>query len=553
MVVEKYGRIQIDFEPGVVADSVRYIAPDGTAETGPVFKDMPVKFEYDHHGYESVEQTGDIRLAARYTPLMAGEYHWEALYQGKAVAGGVFECVDSVNPGYVVVSPKDSRYFAYSNGDPYVPIGLNLVSCDYYALPAGGDHFERSHHRATPGSLTYERWMRELSENGGNYARLWLSSKYFEIRTETPGVHDLKAMARLDKVVEIARKYGIRLKMCFEHFRTFTNTSSFFYRKMRDPETGEEMTDIERWFNDPRWNEIWLKDIEPYINRYWNDPVVFSWELWNEIDCGDACFESVYGWTKRMLPEIKKRSPRNLVTNSLGSFDETWKQKVQDSFRDMEEMEFQQVHRYLDQGAPWDISTEDPVLFSVDAVVRSRREDKPVILTETGAVNDRHTGPFRFYLCDHKGLIFHDVTYPAFFAGAAGSGHIWHWGEYVEAKNLWKYYKPLKDVLEGVKVDQERFKTADYSSSDVWILALEGENHTLLFVRNKSDRWDYILRDGLEPQLITGLTITIDGAVNAEAYWFCGENPGSVSLNGDQLHFPDFYHGCVVRVARSKG
>lgn len=547
--VELYGRIQLNFSIVNTVDKVVYKIPNGYVEEGLVFKDMPAKLTYDYHGYESVEQIGDIRLSSRYTPTEIGIYKWLAYCGDNLVEEGEFECINSDNPGYVKVSEKDPRYFAYSNGDSYVPIGLNLVGADYHALAAGGDHFERSKQSATPGCITYERWMKELSNNGGNYARLWLSSKYFEARTESPGTHDLSAFVHLDRVVEIARKYGIKLKMCLEHFRTFTKEESYFYRTMKDPDTGEQMRDIEKWYNDPRWNEIWLQDINPYIARYWDDPVVFAWELWNENDCGDGKFESVLSWTKRMLAEIKKCSPKNLVTNSLGSFDETWKQQVQDAFRYLEEMDFQQVHRYLDQGAPWEIAREDGVLFSIDAVNKCRREDKPIILTETGAVNDRHTGPFRFYQCDHKGLIFHDVTYPAFFAGAAGSGHIWHWGEYVEAKNLWKYYKPLSDMLSGVQVDEENFIPKDYSKEGCWILALEGKRHTLLFVKNKSDRWDYVLRDGAEPAIIGNIVLPVSGTSQADVYWLCDDN-GKVCIGQNKLNIYNFYHGCVIRIKK---
>ena len=60
-----------------------------------------------------------------------------------------------------------------------------------------------------------------------------------------------------------------------------------------------------------------MEDIRPYIARYQNDPVVFAWELWNEIDCGDACFDSVERFTRRMLPRVKALSPKNLAVNSL--------------------------------------------------------------------------------------------------------------------------------------------------------------------------------------------------------------------------------------------
>lgn len=547
--VDKYGRLNLIFNAGTLPDTVEYECPDGSIEKGPVFREIPVRFTYDVHGYETAEPEGPSRLAARYTPNLTGAYSWRALSGNEILATGTFLCKDSLEHGHVCVSKKDGRYFAHADGTAYVPIGPNLVGADYYRVPAGNEHFEASNQTMTPGCQTYARWFSDLAANGGNYARLWLSSRYFEIRTETPGEHNLEALAHLEGVVHLARKYGIRLKLCLEHFRTFTQRDSFFYRCLRDPETGEQLTDVESWFNDEKWNKLWLEDISPYLSLLWNDPVVFAWELWNENDCGDASFDAVRRWTQRMLPQLKKRSPANLVVNSLGSFDETWKQEVQDAFRDMPEMDFQQVHRYLDQGSPWDICHEDGVLFSINAVQQARRADKPVILTETGAVNDRHVGPFRYYLSDHDGLIFHDVTYPAFFAGAAGSGHIWHWSEYVEAKNLWKGFLPFSNMLEGVSVDEEGFREVDWSTETAWVLGLSGIRHLLLFIRNRSDRWDHVLRDRLKPQPVEGLKLDVPDAKTAQAFWLCGEEPGALQWGEGVLSLPTFLHGCVIRIA----
>ncbi len=124
----------------------------------------------------------------------------------------------------------------------------------------------------------------------------------------------------------------------------------------------------------------------------------------------------------------------------------------------MDEMDFQQVHRYLDQGAPWEICNLDPVAFSIDAIQRARRPDRPVLLAETGAVNDRHTGPFRYFRMDRRGMIFHDTTFPAFFAGAAGTGHNWWWDSYVDQKNLWGQFRPFANLFQGVALDQENFR-----------------------------------------------------------------------------------------------
>ncbi|MDD3867367.1 MAG: hypothetical protein PHX55_07110, partial [Eubacteriales bacterium] len=223
--------------------------------------------------------TGPVDRCARYTPDQEGPY---LVSDEKGNVVDEFICTPSEHSGYVMVSGKDSRYFACSDGSSYVPIGLNLVGCGYDRQPAGHEHFRASEALRTTGMIQWQRWLSELHASGANYVRIWLSNRYTEARTEIMGVHDLAAFARLDRI-----------------------------------------------------------------------------------------------------------------------------------------MDFLQVHRYLDQGAPLAICHADPVAFSLDAVRRCSTGTKPLILTETGAVNDRHVGPFRFYPADHGGLIFDDVTYPPFFCGAA--------------------------------------------------------------------------------------------------------------------------------------
>jgi hypothetical protein len=265
-------------------------------------------------------------------------------------------------------------------------------------------------------------------------------------------------------------------------------------------------------------------------------------------------------WTRSMLREIKALAPRQLVVQSLGSYDDPRKQRQQDDLRDMPEMDLQQVHRYLDQGAPWAICRTDPVAFSIQALEDTRRPDRPILLAETGAVNDRHTGPFRYYRWDARGILFHDTTYPAFFAGSAGSGHIWHWDQYVDQKDLWTCLRPLADLIAGVQLDAEGFQPVDFSNEAMWCLALVGREHILLWARNRADRWDKVLRDGIEPPALRHQTVDLSAygaqgaaAQSAETFWpWPEEAAGEVAtLKGDALHLPPFKYAVMARLTRA--
>ncbi len=289
-----------------------------------------------------------------------------------------------------------------------------------------------------------------------------------------------------------------------------------------------------------------------YLARYGDDPVVFAWELWNEVNANHISrWEIARDWSIYMLRQIQPLT-RQLVVNSLGSFDADSTLQPYCDFQHMAEMPFQQVHRYLDQGAPWEICHTDPVAFTLDAIRRTRLPNKPILLAETGAVNDCHVGPFRYYRTDHRGVIFYDCVYPAFFGGAAGPGHIWHWIEYVDYQNLWGQFKPLAHLIAGIQLDAENFQPFDLSTAQVWILGLKGEQHTLLWLRNKADRWDHVLRDESEPGAVAPQQLDLRplGCAGGplQLFWPFGDADGQATWEDGLLALPGFRYSMMVRI-----
>lgn len=551
MNVNCYQRGHVVYAGRDVPDGFQLIAPDGSEYRRPVFRHQPAEFTYDVHGYETITPDGEPVWASRFTPDRPGRWHYSWLSGEKVVDKGEFTCLADEEPGYVEISRHDPRYFAFTNGEPYVPIGLNLCLPEYFALSTG-EEFKTGSNSGTLGARQYERWFGELASNGGNFARLWLGHSYFQAETEVAGELDLLRLAALDRVVDIARRYGIRLKLCLEYFRLFGN-GAFPSRVLRHPDDGRTPMDMDEWFQSPDWQSLWQRKVDALLARYSDDPVVMAWELWNEINCcATSNFQVQEDWTRRLLREIKTASPRNLATNSLGSFDWEGAQAQQDAFK-MDEIDFQQVHRYLDQGAALMVTRTDPVALSIDAIQRSRRLDRPILLAETGAVNDCHSGPFRYYGADHDGLIFHDTTYPAFFAGAAGSGHIWHWDCYVDRKNLWRGFRALSDSLRGVAVDREGLEPFDLSTETYWCLGLQGRTVALLWLRNRADRWDSVLRDGQSPPLVEDVRIDLSAlrgkATRVELFqpWL-EDGAGDITPDGSMLILRPFKHGVVCRL-----
>lgn len=555
--ITQYGRWSREFALEEGIEQVRFTAPSGQVSIRPTFLHQPGRFEYDQHGYEQLHPAGQPVSMVRFTPKETGRYRFEALRAGQVVHQGSFESTASEHPGYVMISPKDRRYFCFSNGQPYCAIGVNLCGPAMYPLPQGMEHFEIGQQSASLGLHEYRRWFRLLAENGGNFTRIWLSNAYFQAETEEAGQVNPLRFNRLDGLIELAREYGIRLKLCFDHFRAFptqqNRTVPVFVRRLRDPQTGREPLSVDDWLRDPLWQERWFEKVQAYLARYGGDPTVMAWELWNEMDCVvTEQWELVRDWTRAMLRRIKQHAPDQLVVNSLGSFDDEAKLGVYADFAQMAEMDFQQVHRYLDQGAPWAICRSDPVAFSIDAIQRGQGKDRPTLLAETGAVNDRHTGVFRYCRMDRRGIIFHDTTFPAFFAGAAGTGHNWFWDSYVDQKNLWGQLKPFAELVAGIALDEEGFRPVDLSNAQTWCLGLAGNDTLLLWLRSRADTWENVLRDEHEAEAVSGsfpLGALLPAHARLQVFSCWPEDPANARLQDGILVIDQLRSGLMVRIS----
>ncbi|NIK78070.1 hypothetical protein FHS15_003208 [Paenibacillus castaneae] len=553
--IKRYDRWTKFFVLDLGVESVVFSAPSGHRTVRSAFLHQPANLVYDDHGYERIVSDGDIVIAVRFTPTELGTYGWKAFNSNQEVVEkGELECETSNHPGFVVISERDGRYFECSNGEAICVFGINLCSASSYPLSEGKE-FQISDQFGTLGLLDYNRWFHEFSENGGNFVRLWLSSSYFEPETGIAGDLDLVKLARLDQVVELARVYGIRLKFCLEHFRTLDPfRSEWSNRVLEHPLNGKHPKDMDDWFTNEEWQSLWWRKVEAYVARYGDDPVVMAWELWNEINaCSTSSWSILRDWTKTTASKLQPLVPNQLVVNSLGSFDKAEWKPVYDDFH-MDQLAFQQVHRYLDQGAELDICHQ-AFRLGVDAVQQTKRKDRPVLLAETGAVNDCHTGPFRWYRADHQGVIFHDTVYPALFAGAAGPGQIWHWDEYVDKNNLWHLFRPLHKLMDGIDLPSENFVPFELTNDQVWLLGLSGKNHLIGLARSRGDDWQRLFIQGIKPQKLEGLNINLSewskqtGHVQFISPWHDGLEY-SQDYSGT-LAFPDFEISSLFKIQYS--
>ncbi|MCX5644977.1 MAG: cellulase family glycosylhydrolase [Phycisphaerae bacterium] len=454
---------------------------------------------------------------------------------------------------YVRVSPRDARYFELSNGQPYVPIGLNLIA------PPGRDEKQAL--------AQMEDWMRKLSANGGNYIRLWLSNPFFDVEHDKSGVYDEEKAKRIDAVLALARKYNIRVKMTLEHFRHLGDGKQTWAGKpIHHVSRGGPAKDIADFFANPASREQFKKKLDWYAKRYGDDPTIFAWELWNEFNAVQDMWKPeqwqegglALNWTRVMLEALHQRFPKNLAVQSLGSFDDARETDMYRTFCLIPKNDIAQVHRYLDLGARLEVCHGPVDILAADAVTTliQFNSGKPVLLAESGAVEPSHSGPFKLYEQDKAGIILHDILFAPFFAGAAGSGQCWHWDSYVAQNDLWRHFGRFAQAVKDIDPPAERFRPIRIEHPRLRIYLLAGQHTLLAWCRDSQNTWKTELAEGKAPDLLKDQSITLprDVApkqpVTVRFYdpWADAWSQGKVE--DGKLSLPAFTRSIVFRIER---
>ena len=459
-----------------------------------------------------------------------------------------FQKNPSFSNSYIKVSHDNFSYFSFSDGSPYIPVGINMIN------PSG-------RYNENPDSAFYEidQWMKNLSENGGNFIRVWLSYSFWDIEEEAGKYNEEKAL-RIDRFIEMSRKYNLRIKLTLEHFRSVTLeenpqkwATKFAYHKSR----GGPFDSIRQYLTSTEGQRLFLNKIDFYRKRYGSDTLFFGWELWNEMNAVRVPQDSIfYAWNEKMLSAVKQKFPENLVMQSLGSFDGEYAKPVYKKIMGMPGNEVAQVHRYLDPGAEMEICQAPMDIICASAVkeLQAYYLPKPIVLAETGAVESEHAGPSKYYPKDTAGILLHDILFAPFFVGAAGTGMSWHWESYVHKNNLWYHFHRFNEVIKGIDPIRESFSPSLIETNSLRIYVLKGKNTTLLWLRDKMNNWESELKKGIPPQILHRINVNLpDLGITAPYEKIDVYDPWKdlwTTIKKDDLTFtlPDFKRSVAVRL-----
>ena len=477
--------------------------------------------------------------------MQAQSYYYDELKEGSTLfdVGPGKNINLSFDESFVHVSKSNPYYFELTNGEPYIAIGANICWGDMFYM---------------------KRWMKLISMNGGNFARIWLSDSRFEIdepQYKGPGWPNQQALDNIDSLLVWAKRFHLKLMFCVEDCRRIyaNKDAGSNVKTLYHVDNGGPFNNMDEYINTDIGKQVYINRMNVFKEHFGDNPAILGWELWNEMDAIEPPYPSYTNWTKYMLPIVKKMFPKNLVMQSLGSYDKSSCERSYKEIITMEDNEVGQIHRYIDEHPTTLSICKGPMdLLAADAIntLKSYQVRKPLLLSETGAVQPKHAGPHEIYTIDTKGMLMHDMLFTPFFCGSAGSGFSWHWDNtYIEKNNLWYHIQRFANAVKDINPIIERFEPTQREGDGLRLYILSGSEHILIWCRDINNTWITELRDKIAPETLKGKKIDLSDLIgnrnigNVELYDPWKDIQPKFSLSGNVVTLPDFQRSMVIRVS----
>jgi hypothetical protein len=443
-----YSRVEIDvnvtgyignqFDPEDVNVTAFITDPEGKVLALPAF------YYQDYRrvllgNTERLEPVGQPCWKVRFTPVKAGRYEFyvEAVSKGSSKRTPVysFEVEPSGQPGFARVSGRDSRYFEFDNGSSNFFVGLDVCWS------------------GSRGTYDYDEWFRAMAASGVNLVRIWMAPWRFGIEWRQLGRYDLEEAWRLDYVLELAERYGIRVILCLmNHGQLSTQANPQWSENPYNKARGGPLSKPEEFWTSEEARKLFKKRLRYIVARWGYSTSLLAWELWNEVDLTDnymSVRENVARWHAEMAAYLKRLDPyKRMVTTSFAN------PNLDPLVWQLGEIDFITVHKYGPEGF------QDVAGTLYDIVRRAwERYRKPVLVTEFG-VDWRWEGltDKPLYYLDREGVGLHDGLWATVMAGSPATAMSWWWDNYIHPYNLYYHFKAVADFLKGIDPAASGFK-----------------------------------------------------------------------------------------------
>ncbi|MEL9939676.1 MAG: cellulase family glycosylhydrolase [Ignisphaera sp.] len=409
------------------------LTPDNKLLAVPAFYTKDYEIQNVSLNEDLVVFMGKPHWSIRFTPQAEGVYKVSLIAKSKDVEIRsntleiyVKSCDKSLK-GFAHFD-KDSGYIRFDNGSSQILIGLDLAWAP----------------KASASISFYRSWFERLSNSGVKVVRIGLVPWSLNLEWNKLHSYDLASAARLDEILELARKYDIYIIFVFMwHDELASKWSDNPY----NAKNGGFLASPEQFWSNQKAIEIFKDRVRYVIARWGYSPNIIAWELVNEADLTTNFYQardSFVSWVANLSSYVKSLDPyKRAVTISLADYNSeprVWQ---------LDTIDIITVHRYGPSGLK-DIASAFPeIIESLRA-----KYGKPVVITEFGD-DYRWIGYPGFtgtpyWALDKSGVGLHEGLWSSIFAGSPISAMSWWWDTQIERYSLFYHFKALSNFLGGL-------------------------------------------------------------------------------------------------------
>lgn len=448
------------FDPAEIAVDCEWIAPNGEKSVFPAFFTQEIKLEY-RLTRERTFAVGSPYWECRYLPRQSGQHRFRIVardatdstvspWQTVAVAHAPFS-------GLVRVSRRNPAFFEYEDGTPFFPVGLNIhTNTDYRA---------ETRLKLTPladrGLKDFEDYFAQCSAAGINCIEIWMASWTFALEWSSRrhdyygiGRYNLANAAKLDRLFELAERYGIRINLVFDNHGKFSDrpTQEWFENPFNKESEyvesdGGFLTAEDDFFASECYKEFCRRRNRYLAARYGQNPNIFAIELWSEVDLTIQFRNKSYPdgtcekWHSEMIRDYQQHTPvRHLITTHVCG-------DINNNKRWIRLWELPEVSHLAGDAYRSDrIPMFDQMRKQYDAI----EFPKPCLITEFGGSSSGNDdGKMEADL--HAGL------WSAIFKKQAGLPFLW-WHDFVILGKRLHHFRGVTEFLSGVDVTNPEYE-----------------------------------------------------------------------------------------------
>ncbi len=326
-IVPQYGkfeaRFQLNrtyanpFDPDVIDISATFTSPTGGKDNVFGF------FTQDYRrlsvdGFQKLLPEGDPYWAIRYAPMETGQYTYTLTVKdayGSFVTGPrEFRSAASGSKGFIKTSTVDGRWFEYSNGEFFYPVGHSVHS------PID-EHYHRMQKMPLPApdyrTFYYDGIFPKMAANSENITELWMAPWVFELEWTDRwggyaglGRYNMERAWEMDYMVRLAEKYGINLQIALTNHGQLSETTDIDWEDSPyNVRNGGFLKSTVEFFSDEKAMKYHRQKLRYIIARWAYTTHIFGWVLISESDLVGTAHDfsrtpQVVNWMKVMSQYI---------------------------------------------------------------------------------------------------------------------------------------------------------------------------------------------------------------------------------------------------------